>query len=91
VPLSRTARVPQKNRNLYTEYVLAPDYYVHTAKVVRLRSGFQFLQRFENLSVGLLAEYRRQMVVGDGTVLGSPEFLPGDIRNTVSLTLQFFH
>ncbi|WP_103029495.1 DUF6850 family outer membrane beta-barrel protein [Salinibacter altiplanensis] len=91
VPLSQTVRVPQKNRNLYTKHVLAPDYSVHTARVMRLRGGFQVLQRFEDLSVGLLVEYRRRMVTETGAVLGTPEFLPGNVRNTFSFTVQFFH
>ncbi len=91
MPLSQSARVPRKNRNLYTKYVLAPDYYRHTARVVRLRGGVQLLQQFEKLSVGLLVEYRRRMAVEDGVVLGIPEFLPGETRNTISMTLQFFH
>jgi hypothetical protein len=58
---------------------------------VRLRGGVQLLQQFEKLSVGLLVEYRRRMAVEDGVVLGIPEFLPGETRNTISMTLQFFH
>jgi hypothetical protein len=90
-PLSKEARVPEKNRNLYTSYVLAPDYYLHTSGVGRLRGAFQVLQQFGGLSVGLLFDYRRRVMVSSGSVLGHPDFLPGNARNTFSLTLQFFH
>lgn len=83
--------VPVSSRNLLTKYLVSPDYYLHTSDVLGLRGGFQIRQNFENLEVALLVDYQRRTVVGNGIMFGEPEYRPGKNRNTLSLTLQFFH
>lgn len=90
--LTDDIRLPTlEEHNLLTNYLVSPDYYLHTSDVLGLKTGLQFMQKFQNLSVAVLLEYHHNRVLKEGTVFGDPAFMPGNHRNYLSLTLQFFH
>ena len=89
--LSSSININPEQENYFTQYVISPDYYLHTSDVLGLRGGFQIKQNFKNLAVALLIDYQRQSILNEGTLFGNPEYIPGKTRNTFTLTLQFFH
>ena len=83
--------VPATVRNIFTDYVVSPDFYHHTSDVMTFGGSFQVKQHFEELQVALLFDYRRSIVVNEGQITNEPQFQPGNTRNYLSVKLQFFH
>lgn len=89
--LSQNLLVAPAQKNMFTRYVLYPDYYLLTSDELGIRGALQIHQNFANLSVALLLDYRRRMVIDKGSLHEEAAFAPGETRNVLSITLQFFH
>ncbi|MCH8496414.1 MAG: hypothetical protein LAT57_12395 [Balneolales bacterium] len=89
--LSDDLRILSGRENMFSRYVLYPDYYIQSSDYIGFQSGLQVQHYFNNLSVALLVNYRMQRIVSEGFLHPDSEFSPGSSRNSLSVTLQFFH
>lgn len=83
--------VPASVQNIYTDYVLSPDYYYLSSDLLKFGGAVQVKRQFTGLEVGLMVDYQYDRMIKDGDIFGNPEFYPGKSRNYVTVKLQFFH